>query len=125
MPLRQAKPQVPSMPPQTSKYNPSLDFDLYDSKPNLNIMHSDGELYGEGQAWSDISSNHMILPKSQQVTNKASLELFARISEYVPKSLATSPMALLASLIILYLGSKQDTEKELKNLLQLHHKNQG
>lgn len=118
---------------QPQDYNPNLDFDLYQSKPNSSISYFDPAQLGGFRNFSDLGADHQLLPPintkdAQQLlgetSNQFSLLLYEKFNEAIPakKSMVISPFSLMSTMTMLYRGSKGGTEEELRSLFGFQDK---
>lgn len=114
--------------------NPYLDFDLYDKKPNGKVSYFDPLSTINTINYSNVTENTKILPKKESNNNMQSLSnannsfTFDFLHNFtdnikIRKSLILSPFSILQSFCLLYIGSKNRTEKELKDYFLLSGKN--
>ena len=123
---------------ERNNYNPGLDFDLFEEKPNNKISYFDPQNFSSKieTQFSDVGNNNKIFFDSQSnenidpninfssLSNQFSLDLLSRFNSSAnQKSLGISPLSLLVSLQTLYRGSKGNTERELKNFFNFSNKN--
>jgi serine protease inhibitor len=114
--------------------NTHLDFNLYDSKPNIKVSYYDPFSTQTTQVgYSNINSDFQILKQSEynkpefilsDITNAFTYDFIHQFTEVLnsKKSLLLSPFNILQSFILLYIGSKNNTEKELKSYFSLPDK---
>lgn len=114
--------------------NPLLDFNLYDSKPNINVSYFDPlNSYKNSIGYSSVEYDIKILPtielKSSEKILSQSINNFTfnftknfTNSIQTKKSLILSPFNIIQSFCLLYIGSKNNTENGLKNYFSLPNK---
>lgn len=117
-----------------TEMNPHLDFNLYDTKPNMQVSYFDPFSTSKSTiGHSNINDNSNILQKMESNTNELLLSeninifTFDFIHKFIEniktsKSLILSPFNILQSFCLLYIGSKNNTEKELENFFSLPNK---
>jgi len=106
------------------KYNPHLDFDLYDTTPKIDVQYYDPVINNKAN-FSVINGNMEIFsPKNISVTiiNDFSIYMLHKVVSSFNKSNVLSPFGILLSINMLYRGSKSDTERELRTSLNLPDK---
>ena len=114
--------------------NPHLDFNLYDTKPQLKVSYFDPFTTSKSTiGYSSIGDETRILHKTESQNNELLLSEAINIFTFdfmhkftenlkTKKSLILSPFNILQSFCLLYIGSKNNTEKELKNYFSLPDK---
>lgn len=112
MPLRfDIVPQIPMNINYDTKYNPRLDFDLYDSKPNINVSYFDPILPEKDCRFSQINNNEKIYTENfSHVINDITFALYEQLGKHAS---VASPFSVIELLNILYSASTGSTEKEL------------
>jgi len=118
-------------------YNPSLDFDLYDTKPSKNVSYFDPYSTDPNttSSFSNVDSNGSILKsddfnhtelngnKFSNSVNTFSFGLLNSFNKIINKNtIVLSPFSILLPLIILYRGSKYRTEQEITNFFRFSNK---
>lgn len=134
MPLRgfldEEKINVPSVEQQQNMFNPQLDFDLYHSKPKINVSYYDPtnvETSGNN-IFSNVNADNQLLepidridPEKKLSTsiNLFSLNTLNKFHELLENKniLILSPFSILSTLSVLYRGSHGTTEKEMAKFL--------
>lgn len=109
--------------------NPHLDFDLYRSKSNINVSYFDpndnnNQFSTRGTNYStindDLESNGRISSETKfsSIINQFSMNMLNKFKSSIPqnKSLLISPFSIYQSMILLYRGSKNKTETELRKV---------
>ena len=115
-------------------YNPKLDFDLYDTRPNINVSYYDPHQLANNPRtnFSDINNNSHLLPpidrikpeiKFSSIINAFSWNILNKLKKVLKNNtLILSPLSILCPFTILYRGSKDKTEEELKYFFSLPNK---
>lgn len=102
--------------------NPKLDFDLYESKPNLKDIS-----YFDPYDFSQISEiNHednILNLKRFDISNSINELAIILLNNSSNIFFSISPLALVQSLVVLYRGSKGETEQNIKNNFSFSDKN--
>lgn len=113
-------------------YNPNLDFELFEKKPDLNISYTDSS---SKIHFSDISEQQQILSKKSFINQNdkelsKNLEYFTiaflnRISSSFNRlrSIVLSPYSIISVFGVLYRGSNSSTEIELREFFKYPNKN--
>ncbi len=128
---------IPSVEQQQeqSYYNPKLDFDLYESEPQINVSYYDPTVNESNfqMDFSGVNDNQFIPPTKRidpektfsTTINFLSCDILNKFNKLLNnKTIFTlSPLSLLAPLILLYRGSHGGTELEFKKYLSLPDKN--
>lgn len=115
---------------QQQSYNPGIDFNLYDSKPTTNVSYFDPSINS-----SDPSNNYSNIDDEDQLLNPKeridSLKYFATTSnlfswnlldKFPRNSLTLSSFSILNPIVLLYRGSHNSTENEIKQALLFQSK---
>lgn len=119
---------------QLDSYNPQLDFDLYESKPKTNVSYFDplGSLNTNITSFSDINGPNKLLTPIERVDDESKLSLFLnkftltmleKIKQVINNKMCVSTFSVLLPIISLFRASKNSTENEIKQILELHDKN--
>ena len=124
---------------RTETQNPYLDFNIYSQNlQNENISYYDPHQNQNGsmndKTFSEVNEVHHLLQRSEKetpvsnftnITNDNSLFLFNGMRSSVNKDskIIMSPLGTLLSLMLLYIGSSNDTTTELRDFLKLPEKN--
>ncbi len=127
--------RIPDIEEQQHAYNPHLDFDLYRSRPQLNVSYYDPTSTGPptNTHFSDINNNSQLLHPTQKIdpikqistiSNLFSCSLLDRFNNLPNKKnvLVVSPFSILAPLMLLFRGSHSGTELEIQTVLGLPKK---
>lgn len=111
---------------------PNLDFDLFSSEVNTDIMYHDPLSGGTDYSFSDLNqSNELLNPVSKQPTpvdivsksvNLFSFDVLTKLKKSVNSSIALSPLAVMCPFTVLYYGSRGGTEQGLAKQLFLPNK---
>lgn len=116
------------------KTNSHLDFDLYDAKSNINVSYYDpNTIQRNSIGYSNITEAQKILNRQSHTNNETllsdvinvfTLDFLLKFSEHIKskKSIILSPFSILQTFCLLYLGSKNTTEKELRDYFSLPDK---
>lgn len=134
MPLRaiydgNTKENVPLLD-SSLKYNPHLDFDLYDSKPQINVEYFDPNITDVHPSFSNINDKNNImhtdnnyeLQLSNTINDFSIFLLNKIIQSFKNKSNVISPFNILSGINMLYRGSKGVTEQEIRSILKFPDK---
>lgn len=111
--------------------NPYLDFALYDNKSKINVSYNDP--FSKNFSYSSVTENSKVLyhlnSKSNEETfaelfNNFTFDFFDKftLNLKTKKEMTLSPFNILQTLCLLYIGSKNNTEKELCNYFALPNK---
>jgi len=135
MPLRPKQAQSDYQDINTnSMVNPYLDFNLYDKKPTKKVSYFDPLSTNNTINYSSVSEKNKILPKTKSnnnittLSNSINMFTFNFLHHFTgnlsqKKSIILSPFSILQTFCLLYMGSKNRTEKELKDHFYLPGKN--
>lgn len=114
--------------------NPHLDFNLYDVKPNIKVSYFDPFTSNAiSKSYSNIEDETRILHNNESKNNEILLSEAINIFTFdfihkftenlkTKKSLVLSPFNILQSFCLLYIGSKNNTERDLQNYFSLPNK---
>lgn len=113
--------------------NPHLDFNLFERKPNIKVSYFDPLASTNTIGYSSVQDEGRILDKLESQSNEKLVSesidsfTFDFIDKFTgilktKKSLILSPFNIMQSFCLLYIGSKNNTEKELANYFQLPNK---
>ena len=115
--------------------NPHTDFELYNQRSSLNISYHDPIINNSGtdNKYADIGlanklMNQNVLPENKlsKVINVFSWNFNNVFKKNIGnKNMLTSPYSILMNMIILYKGSKNLTEDNLKTFFNLPHKEEA
>lgn len=117
-------------------YNPQLDFDLFESKPNLNVNYFDpSNAPNSNNFFSGLNENTQLLPdntnisaesRMSAVSNKFTFSFLHKFCQNLSqlKSIIISPFSMIQLFAILYRGSKGITENELRDFFNFYDKNE-
>ena len=113
-------------------YNPRLDFDLYDSRPQSNVSYFDPVNSSYNPSFSDLTSNNNLIEPEERLSpdakfsailNNFCFEIFNQFQSSIKNNIIiSSPLSILTPLIVLYRSSKGMTEMELKEFFSLPDK---
>ncbi len=116
---------VPEKINYDNKYNPRLDFELYESKPNIDVSYFDpNQIINNNSGFADINydnyDNNNNTPNFATVTNSFTFSLRELLDKN--ESHISSPYSVMELLNILYSGSAGSTERELRQLFSSFNK---
>jgi len=104
---------------EQNKYNPRLDFNLYEKKPQMNVSYFDPLQAGvASQFGSDYNAGESA--DLSETLNQFSLNLLNVVNNN--NSLILSPFSIMQLMSLLYKGSSGQTERELKNFFSFSGK---
>jgi serine protease inhibitor len=95
-------------------YNPRLDFDLFDSKPKLEVAYHDPDVFASADIQNNTTTN-----TRNMMFDDFTFKIFNKLAA---GSSVVSPLSVLILLIVLYSGSNTHTQKELQQVLNLSDK---
>jgi serpin B len=118
----------------TDKNNPGYrDFDLYDEEADIDVLYHDpsNDFFKSNTKFSDVGDDFKILPSNHfnsmsQIINNFTFTFLQQFTANLKtkKSIILSPFNILQAFCLLYIGSSQATEKELRTYFQLPDKKQ-
>jgi len=117
--------RVSDVDQQHQSHNPTLDFNLYDSKPTMNVSYYDPSVNRSDPSnnYADVNGDSQLLNPTERID---SLKYFATtsnlfswnlLSKFPKSSVALSPFSILNPIVLLYRGSHGSTEQELRQSL--------
>ena len=115
-----------------NNYNKYNDFDLYNEQSNIDVLYHDPNSdFMSNFKYSDISEDHKILSNHNsnpmsRIVNEFTFTFLHQFSNNLKnkKSIILSPFNIFEALCLLYIGSNQATEKELRTYFGLPGKKQ-
>jgi serine protease inhibitor len=110
--------------------NKHLDFDLYSSKPHINVSYYDPKEINPSlgfTGFAELNSHDQKISQESKFSstiNQFTIDMLQQFKSALPKnkSLFISPYNILQSFIMLYRGSKNKTESELKKVFMFSDK---
>lgn len=123
---------------ESGHYNPNLDFDLYQSRPQLEVSYFDPTSYSQTYQpnFSGVDETTKILDtgtrydseiECSSLSNSFTVKLYNRFQDIYrqKRSLIISPFNVLHAMIVLYRGSSGRTEEEFKYTLSMPEKDKA
>lgn len=106
----------------TGSYNPFIDFDLYNTKPNIDVSYND-TLDNSGIGFSGFGEDQKILTNTSdlqgtpRLINDFSIRFLMDFIRSLKskKPIILSPFSIIQTFNILYHGSKGQTQQEIAN----------